>query len=933
MRNGVEAGDGGPISRPLSENVNLLGTLLGDVLRERGGVAVLERVEELRLLCRRAAQEENESLRDEAASRIAALDDETLRWLLRAFTAFFHLVNQAEKQEIVRVNRARSSPGAHGRARPESIEQAIVTLREDGRSLADVTALLARLDIGPTLTAHPTEARRRAVLHRQRRIAELLGALRREDATADELDDAAGALRDEVALLLGTDDVRSERPSVGDEVEQGLYFLQGSVWETAPRIQRDVVRALKRHYGEAVDAPIALRWRSWIGGDRDGNPNVTPQLTAWTLERHRRTALMLYRSELLELRRELSLSERQVPVPARLRERLEEADAVADEAMFVHEPFRRLVTRIALALERSADSGEPPPREAGGAGGSGAGYDARRFVADLDLLHAALDEIGYGDVARRGRLARVRALARTFGLHLAALDIRQHSRVHEEAVAALLADAGVAADYAGLDEEAKVALLESELRNRRPLLARGDEAAGAAGAVLATFDVVGRALARDPASIGAYIISMTHSVSDVLEALVLAREAGLWRLREGRVESPLDFVPLFETIDDLAAAGARLRALLEQPVYALHVEARGRLQEVMLGYSDSNKDGGYWMANWSLHRAQEELARAAREHGIELRLFHGRGGTVGRGGGRANSAIAAMPRPVHNGRIRVTEQGEVISFRYGLAELAHRHAEQIVHAMLLSTARADEAAGAEDGGGDERHALMERIARQSMRAYRELIERPEFHDWYVGATPIEQISRLPIASRPVSRGGASDISFDELRAIPWVFAWTQTRHIVPGWFGIGAALHDLFGDDETVNTLRRLHREWPFFRAVIRNAERELARARLPIAARYARLAGDDGGAGGVHHTIAAEFARARDAILAITGSAALLEGSRVIGRSIELRNPYTDVLNLVQIELLQRYRAASGEADRERFRQLLFLSINGIAAAMQSTG
>ncbi|MGH7445466.1 MAG: phosphoenolpyruvate carboxylase, partial [Longimicrobiales bacterium] len=444
---------------------------------------------------------------------------------------------------------------------------------------------------------------------------------------------------------------------------------------------------------------------------------------------------------------------------------------------------------------------------------------------------------------------------------------------------------------------------------------------------LETFVLIRSALQRDPASIGSYVISMTHAVSDMLEPMLLAKEAGLLRLHDDGMDSSLDFVPLFETIEDLQTADTRMAELYTHPLYRMQLTARGDFQEIMLGYSDSNKDGGYWMANWALHGAQDRLGRVCREHDIDFRLFHGRGGTVGRGGGRANLAIAAMPAAAHNGRIRVTEQGEVISFRYALPGIAHRHTEQLVSAMLLATAA--HGAHAPPAHDARELQLMDDIAAASMRAYRTLIDAEEFWPWYVRATPIEQISHLPIASRPVSRDAAAEVHFDELRAIPWVFAWTQTRYIVPGWFGIGAALTEVLRDEAAAKTLQQMYRSWPFFSAVVDNAQREMARARLPIAERYARLGAEDGGC---HNAIAADFESARSAILRITGQTELLENSAVIQKSIALRNPYTDVLNLLQLELLRRYRA-SAESEREPLRRLLFHTLNGIAAAMQSTG
>ena len=943
--------EGTGISLPLSENVNLLGALLGDAIRRRAGEETFRQVEELRVLCKRAAEEGDASLREEAASRIAGLDDEALGWLLRSYSAFFHLVNQAEKREILRINRERSRGGGSadggggdegGSHRPESIGDIVARLKAEGRSLEEVTRSIRRLDIQPTLTAHPTEARRRTLLQAQRRIAEGLAELRRPDATAAEGEDAARSLRDQVSLLLATAEIRVERPTVRDEVEQGLYFMESTIWETAPRIHRDLQRAIEREYGEAggrVDVPVFLRWRSWIGSDRDGNPNVTPEVTRWTFARQRQAAVALHVRELAALRSELSISDRLADVPASLLERIDTLEPAEGEESFRGEPWRVLVTRMSAALERVADAG------AGAGGGAGdrlggVTYRTADLVEDLDLIRETLIEAGFESVARDGRVQRCRVLAGTFGLHLTALDVRQHSAVHERAVASLLEAAGVEDDYASLAEAAKVDVLRRELENPRPLLPRDADVDPAARDALDTFEVIREIAESSPEAVGAYIVSMTHTVSDLLEPMLLAREAGV---------SALDFVPLFETIDDLRDAADRMAALFADPVYRKQLEDRGGFQEIMLGYSDSNKDGGYWMANWALHRAQATLGAVCREHDVDFRLFHGRGGTVGRGGGRANQAIGAMPAASHNGRMRLTEQGEVISFRYSLPGIAHRHAEQLVSAVLAGVAGdpgdVGDVGDSVDVGDPGDWELMDGIAKASMAAYRSLIDDPGFWDWYVAATPIEQISRLPIASRPVSRGSATEVDFEGLRAIPWVFAWTQIRAIAPGWYGVGAGLTDVSGPAEGVerdevaerdgvaNRPRTLYREWPFFRAVVDNAQREMARARLEIAGEYAALADGERGPSPFFQRVVEDFEAARRSILAITGDDELLAGSPVIRKSIALRNPYTDVLNLVQLELLRRHRVAGGEEARERLRELLFLSINGIAAAMQSTG
>ncbi|MEX1257959.1 MAG: phosphoenolpyruvate carboxylase [Gemmatimonadota bacterium] len=962
--------DGTAESSPLSQNIHLVGDLLGTAIRERFGDRILGLVEELRLLCRdgEAADSVGREIQDSpargspahpperAAMRLASLELADLVRLLRAFTSFFHLVNQVEKQEIIRINRSRSRAAGGEAARPESIAEVVRDLAVGGVPFEELVHLLERLDIQPTLTAHPTEVRRRTILDKQRRIAELLGRLRHADVTPDEV----GALKDdiynEILILLATDEIRAEKPEVRDEVLQGLHFLTGVIWDTVPRIHADLRRAVGRHYGQAFlpDLPALLRYRSWMGGDRDGNPLVTAEVTRWTLAAHRRAALERHVLEIEALAEELSLSADQVRVPGQFAESLaRDEETVPLPAhlgrRYRSEPFRRkalhVLARLRILIEEM--DGSPPATEV-------SRYAARDFVADLELTRAALVSVGFEAVAHNGRIARVLILARAFGFHLAALDVRQHSDAHERAVTALLAQCGIESDYSRLEEDARVAVLERLLGTPGRLLGPQARPCEEASDLIATLEVVRDAALGEPESVGGWIVSMTHAVSDLLEPMLLAREAGLWSFEDGRVRSKLDFVPLFETIQDLESAPERMEELFTSPLFREQLRARNGLQEVMLGYSDSNKDGGYWMANDALHRAQDALGRVSGKHGVNLRLFHGRGGTVGRGGGRANRAIFAMPPSVHNGRIRFTEQGEVISFRYSLPDIAHRHTEQIVSAMVRTIAPGRVTAEPSESGP----RLLGEIARRSMKAYRELIEDPDFWDWYTSVTPIEHISLLPIASRPVSRGTSSRVAFEGLRAIPWVFAWTQVRYGVPGWYGTGAALSGLLEEDPTaVDELRRLYEEWPYLRAVLDNTELEMVRSRLSVAEKYDRLAraparpqaelpGTRGrigtakrevrqtAASSFHLRIMADFDRSRAAILRITGRSALLDSDPVIRRSIQLRNPYTDVLNLIQVELLERWRSRNDDPDlEESLGRALFLSINGIAAAMQSTG
>ncbi|WP_375801288.1 phosphoenolpyruvate carboxylase [Salinibacter sp.] len=944
--------EGTGISEPLSRQVNLLGAMLGEAAKAQDGNALFDHVETLRTLCKEAEQGNDPAPREEAARRISRLDRSTLERLLHVYTTFFHLVNQAERQEIIRINRERArrsgpadwplGPGSgNGRPeaqpRPESINAAVATLKDEGHSLDDVVALFEQLDIQPTLTAHPTEARRRTVLRKQQHIADLLSTLRHSDATPDERAETLDHLYSQIAFLLGTDEVRPERPTVQEEVEQGHYFLHGSIWDTIPTIHRDVQQALRRHYDTTVDLPAFLKYRSWIGSDRDGNPNVTADVTRWTFARQRRTTLEHYLDELDQLRDDLSLSTRQVSVSDALERSLEvdaqETDlADGQRRQYRHEPYRLKLCYVEARLR--ALLGQIDDTDVERMEGA---YTADDLLADLDLIADGLRENGLADAGHSGPLHRLRTLVKTFGFHLAALDVRQHSSVHEATVAALLEVGGVVDDYAALSEDDKLDVLASELQNPRPLTGDHEALPEDAAEMMEVFEVIRAIHAVDPDAVGSYVVSMTHTVSDLLEPMLLAKEAGLGGMVEDTYRCPLDMVPLFETIDDLGAAADRMETLFTHPVYAAHLEGRDDFQEIMLGYSDSNKDGGYWMANWALHKAIHALGKTCDDYDVDLRLFHGRGGTVGRGGGRTSQAIQALPPVAHNGRIRMTEQGEIISFRYALPEIARRHLEQVVNATVTATAEAQTSQSNSSplankvSTDSDVAALMDRLADRAMSAYRALIDDPDGWRWYTEATPIEHISRLPIASRPVSRASGNEVDFGSLRAIPWVFAWIQTRYIVPGWYGTGQALATLIEEEpEALDTFRTLYRRWPFFATVLDSAQREMARARLDVAERYDALTDMDVS---FHDAIADDYEQARSAILQITGQDALFDNSPVLKKSIRLRNPYTDVLNLLQIELMKRYRASEDPAEQDALRDAIFLSINGVAAAMQSTG
>jgi len=906
------------ITEPLQYKIDLIGRLVRQVVRQQAGAETARLIEDLLDRCEAAARSDRWRSHTDLQPRIEALELDQLVWICRALTAFFHLVNEAERQEITRINRLAAQSETPERPRKGSILEAVHHLKQQGKSEYEMQLLANELDIEPTLTAHPTEVRRGTILFKQNRIAGMLERLSPDRALSERaIAETIDRIAHEVTLLLVTDDVRPDRLRVEDEVNNGIYYQTHAIWETLPRIIDDLRKALNTYFNLGDQAPPFLRFRSWIGGDRDGNPFVTRDITAQTLDAHRNAALDNHRKALESLWQELSISSLRVAVPSALMEDLQrEAETIAldvdERHRYRFEPFR---LKIAYMLERLNRFKADP---------TGSRYTISQFQDDLTLLQRSLADCGLGALSAYRSLSDLIIRSRVFGFHLAALDIRQHSRVHETVVAELLRLCGVCKDYPALEESEKIALLEKELANLRPLYRNREDFSEPTVELLDVFKLMRRVIGQDEQAIGAYIVSMTHSVSDLLEVLLLAKEVGLWRMKGDAVATPLDVVPLFETIEDLEAGASLMEALYTNQIYRRHLKARGDFQEIMLGYSDSNKDGGFWMANWALHKGQEHLSEAGLQNNIQMRFFHGRGGSVGRGGGRANQAIFAIPIQSRSGRMRFTEQGEVISFRYARPFIARRHLEQIVNAVL-QTAHDKEC---DVGCSPPMQDLMARIANQSMQAYRKLIDDPTFWQWYKQLTPIEHIGSLPIASRPVSRVSASEVQFDDLRAIPWVFSWTQTRYNLPGWYGAGTAIEEeIEKDPKTLELLQAMWQSWPFFRTVIENVQLELARTRIEIARAYSNLSESR-----FHDIIAAEFEKTRAAVLTITGQKRLLDNHMAIQQSIVLRNPYTDVLNLVQVELLRRW-ALRSEEQSSPLRQALFLSINGIAAAMQSTG
>lgn len=897
----------------LHEQIDLLASLLGEAVQTQAGRPIFDLVESARLACKSGEEAQRQALK----ARFDAASAPELLWLLRTYTAFFHLINQAEKEEIVRKNRERTVVATTEAPRLESVMAAMKEVQQLGFDADAAADLIAQLNIEPTLTAHPTEARRRSILYKQQDVAALLHQLASKEVSESEQMHLKQDLLSRIALLLATDEIRTGAVKVSDEVKYALYFVSTTIFETLPQIYEDVQDAYQALYGKPIELGNFLNYRSWIGGDRDGNPSVTGDLTLETFHVHQQTLIDLYLKELKKLWREISLSDRYISVPQSLYDSIQSdlsagyIDAQVLEA-YAHEPFRQ---KISIMRKRLEDLKANPSQK---------GYNSAQLQSDAKILKDALKGTGICGLDSLQSFERFYVHSLAFGMYFMALDIRQHSAVHERVVDELLSLGGVSRDYKRLGENIRIEILKKELRNPRPLLPSFADCSEETQELLNTLQSIRIILQQEPDAIRSYIISMTNDVSDMFEVMLLFKEAGLWRLHNGKIECPLEIVPLFETIEDLERSKPFMEQLYQDDLYQLHLQARENFQEIMLGYSDSNKDGGYWMANWALHRAQKQLGDTCKQYGIETRLFHGRGGTVGRGGGRANQGIQAMPKICHNGRIRFTEQGEVISFRYAVPELAHRHLEQVVNAVLGALAKTTH--NPTPHINEERYALMEQMASRSMSKYRALIDHPDFWQWYINITPIEHISRLKIASRPVSRKAANEVDFEGLRAIPWGFAWTQTRYNVPGWYGIGIALDEM---REHWDTLRQYYQEWDFFRAVLDNAKREMARTRLEISQHYTQLKSDID----FHTDISEEFQKAKEAVLYITQQTDLLEDTPVIQQLIQFRNPFTDVINLAQVALLEKWKDNPEEDLQDALKEALFISINGIAAAMQSTG
>ena len=897
-----------PPDLPLRDDVRRLGALVGDMLAEQVSPAFLEEVERVRTTA--IARRQNGGSMESLSALLDGLEPAHAEALVRAFSTYFQVVNIAER--VHRIRRRRDYQRADtGTPQPESLHDALLRLKRQAVSPDELRDWLERIDIEPVFTAHPTEAVRRALLEKEQiMVAALIDDL---DGARTPGERAADLARFRMALTSAwqTADSSPVRPGVEDEREHVGFYLTEVLYRVMPVFYETLEHALGESFGIATELPRLLRFGTWVGGDMDGNPNVDAGTIRGTLDAQRRAILDKYLAELQQLTRILTQTSGLVAVSADVLDQVERYRALLPQAAAAIRPRHAdMPYRLLIDLMRARLLATREDRPEGYASPAGFGADLERVQRSLEAnrgVHA-----GWFSVRRLGwRL-------RTFGFHLARLDVRQESSVHARAVAAALEDG----QWEARDALAQAAVL-GPYASGAASLARSEE--GGNPRLDAVFQALGDARRRHgPDALGAYIISMARSRADVLAVLALARRGGLLEGTGAQAHVPLDIAPLFETVDDLHHGPDTLRDLFSDPVYRAHLAARGDVQMVMLGYSDSGKDGGIAASRWSLQRAQVELMDAADEHGIRLTFFHGRGGSLSRGGSKTPRAVDASPRGSVHGCLRVTEQGEAIHRKFGIRALALRALEQTAGAVLVSSIRPRPAEPRELRWRE----VMATVAEASSQAYRGLVGAPRFMDYFRGATPIDVIERMTLGSRPSRRLG-QDAALSNLRAIPWVFAWSQARAVLPGWYGVGSGLKAAV-EQHGEEVLREMGRDWPFFKTFLDDVSMVLAKGDMGIAQMFSRLAGEELHAD-FFPRIEAEHARTRDWVLRLNGNEWLLQHDQRLALSIRLRNPYVDPISVLQADLLARWRA-SGREDEALLRALV-ASVNGVSQGVQNTG
>jgi len=912
---------------PLREDIRLLGRMLGDTIREQEGEPVFNLVETIRQTAVRFRREQDEEAGKQLDTILNHLSHKETTAVVRAFSYFSLLSNIAEDLHHNRRRRAHlraGSPPQNG-----SVTLALERVVTKGINTQQLENFFAGALISPVLTAHPTEVQRRSILDYQLKIQRLLKERDRIQLTPNELRHNEEDLRSAIQTLWQTRVLRSVRLTVQDEIENGLIYYHYTFLKQIPYIYAKIEDILERHMDKAAPRIASfLRIGSWIGGDRDGNPFVTHQIMLHAAERHSALILDHYIDEVEKIGQTMSLTERLIKVTSELEGLASTAPGLP--ASRIDEPYRRVFLGmhgrlIATSRYLSPHVGRQYPEN------TAEPYaDSSEFVHDLDIIIRSLKQHQSNRLAQ-GAIRDLRRAADVFGFHLASLDMRQHSKIHEQVVSELYEkNVQDNRNYSDLPRPERVEWLLAELKHPYPLASSLSDYSDITQGELRIFRMAAEIQRRfGHAALPNYIISMATGIIHILEAALLLKEVGLVQFGE-HARSTVNIIPLFETIDDLRNCANVMEELFSLPEYRKMLQSRGNLQEIMLGYSDSNKDGGFVTSNWEIHKAETELTKVFNRHGVRLRLFHGRGGTVGRGGGPSYQGILAQPPGSVNGQIRLTEQGEVIASKYTDPEIGRRNLETLVAATIESTLLDHDAIHSHT---PQYYQIMEKLSANAYAAYRNLVyETPNFTQFFQESTPIREIAGLHIGSRPTSRKPSNKI--EDLRTIPWVFSWSLNRTMIPGWYGFGTAVENFIqqvgNTQDALAQLQEMYRTWPFFQTMLSNMDMVLAKSDLGIASRYAELVTDPELRQYVFTSIRTEWERCLKWLFAITGHTELLQDNPTLARSIRVRTPYIDPLNHLQVELLHRYR--SGD-DEEAIRRAIHLTINGVATGLRNSG
>ena len=908
----------------LYRDIELLSGMFSKILVSLEGKELSDKVERLRQMAEALENDSGAAAYLALKNEVKALDSDTRKKVIRAFTIYLYLFNIAEQNFRIRIRRQYQMDEC-GDTQPLSIEDAVKSLKDNQVNEEVINKVLHTLSLELVTTAHPTESTKLTILEVQKRIVEVLKKLEQQLLTNRERITLKETLFNDIAILWQTDELRRHKPTVYDEVETGLYYFDQTLFEVIPEAHRELEMNLCEQYPErGWKVPNFLSFGTWIGGDRDGNPFVTHEVTWNTMTQQRELAIAKYIAVLEDLKKRYTHATSRMTVSEEFTARLDEIEAtyLTPETKWPKkgEVYRRYFTVI---IERVSQVGK-----------SDVGYKtAEELLKDLFIVQNSLRK-HHPEKHELKTIQKIIRQVQLFGFHLATLDIRNHSSEHEAAIAEILQKMGLAENYAELSEEKKVELLTSVLSDPRRILLSVEEYTPETQEMIRVFQTIKRIHEEfGTRAIEVYLISMFKSPSDLLEVLVLAKEANLYRLHaDGKVESYLNVAPLFETIDDLTAASGVMEKIFSMPLYRQHLQILGNRQEIMFGYSDSSKDGGNLTATWKLYKAQLEVHKMAHRQGIDLKFFHGRGGSLGRGGGPLNRSLTSQPAETIDDGLKITEQGEVLSFRYLIEDIAYRSLEQAVAALLQISTSVLTKTNKDSQRKQVWEDAFEQIAALSHKKYRSLVfDEPEFLNYFYEATPLGEIGELNIGSRPVARKNTR--RFEHQRAIPWVFAWAQCRHMLPAWFAAGTGLASFAHEKpENLALLQEMYTQWPFFRNTIDNLQLALLKADLMAAQEYVTLVKNQEAAHRIFGIIKDEYERTKEIILKVSGATKLYEQDINLRKSTLKRNPYVEVLNLLQVELISELRATTGDPDKEQMEQTL-LTIKGISVGIRSTG